>query len=210
MWGFMLWAASHIAARGDLKSLIFFGGLLAVAGIGTVLMDARKIQSGLGALRGGELQRALRRHRPGPQPPGLARDRRYGQPPGWPCSSWYCWYTPSYASAVVESIMLRTCEMRLAGKPPHFASQGLDHAGRLQRHATTSLTKPPGRARRAGRRREQAVGAAARDVSRLPRIVPRSRPRPHAVAGSAGGAGLEGLVQPRAEIRGGGVCSLPE
>jgi uncharacterized membrane protein len=42
MWGFMLWAAAHIAVRGDLKSLIFFGGLLAVAGIGTVLMDARK------------------------------------------------------------------------------------------------------------------------------------------------------------------------
>ena len=42
MWGFMLWAAAHIVARGDLKSLIFFGGLLAVAGIGTVLMDARK------------------------------------------------------------------------------------------------------------------------------------------------------------------------
>ena len=42
MWGFMLWAAAHIVARGDLKSLIFFGGLLAVAGLGTVLMDARK------------------------------------------------------------------------------------------------------------------------------------------------------------------------
>jgi uncharacterized membrane protein len=42
MWGFMLWAAAHIVARGDLRSLIFFGGLLGVAGLGTVLMDARK------------------------------------------------------------------------------------------------------------------------------------------------------------------------
>jgi uncharacterized membrane protein len=42
MWGFMLWAATHIAARADVRSLIFFGGLLAVAAIGTVLMDARK------------------------------------------------------------------------------------------------------------------------------------------------------------------------
>ena len=42
MWGIMLWAASHILARGDLRSLIFFGGLLAVAGVGTLLMDSRK------------------------------------------------------------------------------------------------------------------------------------------------------------------------
>jgi len=40
--GFMLWAASHILARGDLRSLIFFGGLLLVAALGTILMDARK------------------------------------------------------------------------------------------------------------------------------------------------------------------------
>jgi uncharacterized membrane protein len=42
MWGLMLWAASHIVARGDLKSVIFFGGLLLVAALGTILMDARK------------------------------------------------------------------------------------------------------------------------------------------------------------------------
>lgn len=42
MWGIMLWAASHIVARGDLKAVIFFGGLLALAGIGTLLMDSRK------------------------------------------------------------------------------------------------------------------------------------------------------------------------
>jgi len=42
MWGFMLWAASHIVARGDLRSLIFFGSLLGLAAIGTSLMDSRK------------------------------------------------------------------------------------------------------------------------------------------------------------------------
>ena len=42
MWGIMLWAASHIVARGDLRSLIFFGGLLAMAAVGTLLMDSRK------------------------------------------------------------------------------------------------------------------------------------------------------------------------
>ncbi|HSA89542.1 MAG TPA: NnrU family protein [Burkholderiales bacterium] len=42
MWGIMLWAAAHIAARGDLKALVFFGGLLLVAASGTLLMDARK------------------------------------------------------------------------------------------------------------------------------------------------------------------------
>jgi len=42
MWGIMLWAASHMLARGDLKSLIFFGSLLGLAAIGTLLMDSRK------------------------------------------------------------------------------------------------------------------------------------------------------------------------
>ena len=42
MWAFMLWAVAHIVARGDLKSLIFFGGLLLVAALGTVFMDLRK------------------------------------------------------------------------------------------------------------------------------------------------------------------------
>jgi uncharacterized membrane protein len=42
MWGIMLWAAAHIAARGDLKGLIFFGAFLALAAIGTLAMDARK------------------------------------------------------------------------------------------------------------------------------------------------------------------------
>ena len=33
---------SEDPARGDLKSLVFFGGLLLVAALGTILMDARK------------------------------------------------------------------------------------------------------------------------------------------------------------------------
>jgi len=42
MWGVMLWAAAHILARADLKGLIFFGGFLVLAALGTVLSDARK------------------------------------------------------------------------------------------------------------------------------------------------------------------------
>ena len=42
MWGFILWAAAHVLARGDLKSLIFFGTFIVMAGVGTLAMDARK------------------------------------------------------------------------------------------------------------------------------------------------------------------------
>lgn len=42
MWGVMLWAAAHVLARGDVKSLVFFGGLLLVAFLGTLSMDRRK------------------------------------------------------------------------------------------------------------------------------------------------------------------------
>ena len=42
MWGIMLWAGAHVLARADLKSIIFFGGFLVLAALGTVLMDARK------------------------------------------------------------------------------------------------------------------------------------------------------------------------
>lgn len=42
MWALMLWAASHIWARGDLKAVVFFGGFLVLAAAGTVLMDRRK------------------------------------------------------------------------------------------------------------------------------------------------------------------------
>lgn len=42
MWAIMLWAAAHLIARGDAKSLVFFGGFLLLASLGTVLMDSRK------------------------------------------------------------------------------------------------------------------------------------------------------------------------
>ena len=42
MWALMLWAGSHIAARGDLKAVVFFGGFLLLAALGTLFIDARK------------------------------------------------------------------------------------------------------------------------------------------------------------------------
>jgi uncharacterized membrane protein len=42
MWGVMLWAGAHVLARGDLKSAIFFGGFLLLAGLGTLAIDHRK------------------------------------------------------------------------------------------------------------------------------------------------------------------------
>ena len=42
MWGIMLWAAAHIVARGDLRAVVFFGGFLLLAALGTILIDRRK------------------------------------------------------------------------------------------------------------------------------------------------------------------------
>lgn len=42
MWAIALWAATHVLARGDVRSVIFFGGFLVLALLGTVLMDRRK------------------------------------------------------------------------------------------------------------------------------------------------------------------------
>ena len=42
MWALMLWSGAHVLARGDLKSVIFFGGLFILAALGTLAMDARK------------------------------------------------------------------------------------------------------------------------------------------------------------------------
>jgi uncharacterized membrane protein len=42
MWAIMLWAAAHVLARGELKSLLFFGSFLVLAGVGTILMDRKK------------------------------------------------------------------------------------------------------------------------------------------------------------------------
>jgi uncharacterized membrane protein len=48
MWGIMLWGAAHVLARGDLASVVFFGGFFVLAALGTVLIDARKARD-LGA-----------------------------------------------------------------------------------------------------------------------------------------------------------------
>ena len=42
MWGFMLWGASHIVARGDAAALIFFGTFVVLALSGSWLIDRRK------------------------------------------------------------------------------------------------------------------------------------------------------------------------
>jgi uncharacterized membrane protein len=42
MWAIMLWATAHILARGDSRALVFFGGFLVLAALGTLLMDHRK------------------------------------------------------------------------------------------------------------------------------------------------------------------------
>jgi uncharacterized membrane protein len=42
MWGFILWSTAHILARGELKSLVFFGSFLILASCGALLIDARK------------------------------------------------------------------------------------------------------------------------------------------------------------------------
>src|SRR5687767_13032402 len=45
MWGVMLWAAAHILARGDAKGIVFFGGFLVLALVGTLSMDRRKARN---------------------------------------------------------------------------------------------------------------------------------------------------------------------
>jgi uncharacterized membrane protein len=42
MWGVILWAAAHILANADAKSVVFFGAFLLLAALGTVLIDRRK------------------------------------------------------------------------------------------------------------------------------------------------------------------------
>jgi uncharacterized membrane protein len=46
MWGIALWAGSHLLARGDAASALFFGSMLVLALTGTVLIDRRKRASG--------------------------------------------------------------------------------------------------------------------------------------------------------------------
>src|SRR5437660_2257788 len=42
MWGIMLWAAAHVVASGERRSLVFFGGFLLVALLGTLSLERRK------------------------------------------------------------------------------------------------------------------------------------------------------------------------
>ena len=42
MWAIMLWAGAHLIARGELRSLIFFGAFLVLGGVGTLTMESRK------------------------------------------------------------------------------------------------------------------------------------------------------------------------
>ena len=42
MWGFVLWSAAHILARGEMKSTVFFGTFLLLAALGALLIDRRK------------------------------------------------------------------------------------------------------------------------------------------------------------------------
>lgn len=51
MWSIALWALMHAIVRGDAASLVFFGGLLALALGGTVLLDARKTALGADWMR---------------------------------------------------------------------------------------------------------------------------------------------------------------
>jgi len=43
MWGIALWALAHIATNGDLASVVLFGGLLALALLGPLHMDRRRL-----------------------------------------------------------------------------------------------------------------------------------------------------------------------
>src|SRR5262245_2856602 len=44
-WGIALWALLHLIARGDMASLVFFGGFALLASLGTLLIDSRKNRS---------------------------------------------------------------------------------------------------------------------------------------------------------------------
>ena len=45
MWGFMLWSLAHLLARGERMSSVFFGGFLALAALGALLIDQRKART---------------------------------------------------------------------------------------------------------------------------------------------------------------------
>lgn len=57
LWGFFLWAASHIPPNGDVVSLVLFGGMAPLALSGMAVVD-RRARRRLGAQRWGELAAA--------------------------------------------------------------------------------------------------------------------------------------------------------
>jgi uncharacterized membrane protein len=45
MWSFILWSLAHMLARGERMASVFFGGFLALAALGALLMDQRKART---------------------------------------------------------------------------------------------------------------------------------------------------------------------
>lgn len=45
-WAILLWALSHLAARGDLRALVLFGGLALLSAFGMPAIDRRKARAG--------------------------------------------------------------------------------------------------------------------------------------------------------------------
>lgn len=45
MWAIILWSGAHVLARADPKSLLFFGGFLLLAVLGSVTLDRRKART---------------------------------------------------------------------------------------------------------------------------------------------------------------------
>ena len=45
MWAFILWSLAHLLARGEHMASVFFGGFLALAALGALLMDQRKART---------------------------------------------------------------------------------------------------------------------------------------------------------------------
>jgi uncharacterized membrane protein len=45
MWSFALWALAHLAANGDLSSIVLMGGMAVLALVGTLLIDRKKAKA---------------------------------------------------------------------------------------------------------------------------------------------------------------------
>jgi len=47
-WGVLIWATAHVAANGDVQSVVFFSTFAVVAGLGTLLLDRKAAAGGDG------------------------------------------------------------------------------------------------------------------------------------------------------------------